>query len=228
MVLADAEAYARPLHVLERLGRFLDPGAQNLGRAHVPLSEVASSSPLARTVPTQWPAYHRAFQSLLWTVREYRNDAMHVGARARHLTRHVVEVCLVLEDALSEGLSEVADFMVSSIVFVNRWQPVSYLRQQMLENSFTYIPVAPEGEEPWLLIADHQLAQFLSDRSDRKQRLATTVEDALASEELGWSEARKILATASIPEAVRQMRAEPLLVESDKKVVGIVTAFDLL
>ena len=103
-VLADAEAYALPYHALERLGRFLCPKARNLSAVAKHLETLAEDSPLSR-LSKEWPEYHRPFSALLSTARVARNDMMHVGARARHLTTLAIEGCLILEDALQQKLN---------------------------------------------------------------------------------------------------------------------------
>ena len=119
-VLANAEAYAEPLHALERLGRFLNPAARGLAHLRSAMNALAEQSPLSSSIPGEWPAFHRDFPSLFETVRDSRNDVMHVGARARHLTTHLVEACTILEDALQQGLDKVADFMVQGVVTAQR------------------------------------------------------------------------------------------------------------
>lgn len=226
--LADAEAYAEPLHALERLGRFLDPGAFTLGRASKALSGIAAESNLAQKLSERWPQYHRPFPRLLRTVTEARNDVMHIGARARHLTTHAVEVCLVLEDALQNGLDRVSDFMVADPVVIERWQPLSLLRQQMLEHSFTFLPIRPATPDGgWLLVADHHLARFLGERKGRLDRLAMSVGRAL-DDGLGHEAARVIEADTPVSAAREQLEDRPFLVRSEDRILGIVTAFDLL
>jgi hypothetical protein len=226
--LADAEAYAEPLHALERLGRFLDPGALTLGRASRALSGIAAASDLAQELPERWPQYHRPAPRLLRTVTDSRNDVMHIGARARHLTTHAVEVCLVLEDALQNGLDRVSDFMVSDRVVIERWQPLSLLRQQMLEHSFTFLPIRPATPDGgWLLVADHHLARFLGERKGRLDRLAMSVGRAL-DDGLGHEAAKVIDADTPVSAARQQLEYRPFLVRSEDRILGIVTAFDLL
>lgn len=156
---------------------------------------------------------------------------MHVGARARHLTTHAVEVCLILEDALQAGLNTVADFMVPDPVIAERWQPLSYLRRQMLEHSFTFIPLRPESpHDDWQLIADHQLARYLSGRDEpgtRLRQLAESIADAIDND-LETSEAEYLDAFTAIEDAREAFGAHPRLVREGDRVVGIITAFDLL
>ncbi len=229
-VLADAEAYASPLHVLERLGRYFNPGATSLWHIRDHLCSLAADSPLSELVPDVWHAFHRPFPSLLDTIRRSRNDVMHIGAKARHLTNHLIEACLILEDALAKGLTTIAHFMVSDPVTVADWQPVSLVRLRMLSHSFTFIPVRPADESSeWVLVADHHLARFLGagGQSQRAKRLAMSIRDALASG-LGSTVAEFIDPHTLIEVAIEQLQARPILVGTQEQVVGIVTAFDLI
>ena len=101
----------------------------------------ASSSPLAEQIPSLLPEWHAPFASLYDLVREARNDALHVGAFARHLTRHAIELSLVLEDALMAEAVVARDFMVEGPICASAWQPLSSIRSTMLANSFSYLPV---------------------------------------------------------------------------------------
>lgn len=229
-VLADAEAYATPLHVLERMGRYLNPEARSLWHVHDDLCGIATKSPLANAVPDAWSQFHRPFAGLLGTIRHSRNDVMHTGAKARHLTNHLVEACLILEDALAEGLNTIAHFMVPEPVIVADWQPVSLLRLRMLGLSFTYVPVRPTSSDAdWVLVADHQLARFLGtgSRCSRKRRLVMPVREALDGG-LESTPAEFIPPDTPVAEAIRRLDAKPMLVGERDQVVGIVTAFDLI
>ena len=79
----------------------------------------------------------------LWVrleLKDGRNDALHQGACARHLANHAVQLALVLEDALMPSEPKVSDFMVRDAICAAHWQPISFVRQQMLANSFSYLP----------------------------------------------------------------------------------------
>lgn len=226
--LADAEGYKEPLHALERFGRFLEPSARSLWDATDVLSDIATRSCLANDLPQHWPEFHSHFRGLLASTRHARNDVMHVGSRARHLTTHAAEVCAILEDALQEDLNTIADYMVRNIVFVESWYPVSELRRRMLENSFTFVPVRPgDGHGEWRLVGDHHLAQYLGDRQGRQKRLSSSVRDA-TDNGLGWEAAHLVDAKATLDEVRQDLEQRPILVTTNDHVVGILAAFDLL
>lgn len=156
--LKDAEGYQQILFVLERFGAYLleleytgrfwlkikrpkrrvDPVLAKFQR-HV-ITLVERYHPSQGKLPDD---YHTAFDSLYDMVRRSRNDALHQGAVARNLTSHSVQLSLMLEDALMSASKskKIGDYMVRNPVCASEWQPVSFVRQMMLENSFSYIPV---------------------------------------------------------------------------------------
>lgn len=231
-VLADAEAYARPLQAFERLGAFLKPGAQGFAKLEPVLTQVGEQSPLAADLPGRWPAVHRPLRTLLSALREARNDVMHIGAQARSLTSNAVAICLILEDALDETLTTAGDFMVSSPVTVERWQPVSHARQLMLMHSFSFIPVVPEGADgEWRLLADYEIARYLrgATRDERRTRLAQSLREAMSFGGLESSAATLVALDDRISDVLSETRDRPVLVQSRHgEVVGILAAFDLL
>lgn len=79
--LQDAEAFDGVIHTLERLGKFLQPGANGLGQTQTTLHDIARCSPLADEIPQHWRILHPPFDSLFGSVRRGRNDAMHTGSR---------------------------------------------------------------------------------------------------------------------------------------------------
>ncbi len=83
----------------------------------------------------------------LWfhLVRDARNDALHQGAFARHRTIHTIELALRLEDALRQQVPAIVEnYMVRNPTCAECWQPISLIRQQMLANAFSFMPVKTE------------------------------------------------------------------------------------
>ena len=85
--LADAEAFDKIIHVVERLGYFLtkknlanEGDYGSLDKYKVAITQIAYKSGLSNQ------AYLTPFSHLYELVREARNDALHQGAFARHLT----------------------------------------------------------------------------------------------------------------------------------------------
>jgi CBS domain-containing protein len=195
------------------------------------LEKLAELSPLATVVPDQWRSVHTPFSLLYGMVKEARNDALHIGASARHLTTHAIELALILEDALrmcEEG-KNICDYMIRDPVCARLWQPISFVRQRMLTNSFSYLPVEDEGGQ-WCLISDLQVAKYLQNNTnnERKRRLASPLGEATGIELLP---ATCLDDRTPINSALEDFDGQPILVFRDNakaELVGILTAFDLL
>ena len=238
-VLGDAEAYADVVHVIERLGMLLSGRIGDLGKYEPCVAWLASASPLATEVPELWRSFHTPFALQYRLIRQARNDAMHQGAFARHLAAQSVGIALTLEDALMSRLQSdliVADFMVRTVVTSEFWHPVSYARQQMLSNSYSFLPIRDE-EGHWHLLTDVGIARFLAvSNQERKRRLAMRIGSAVhkSSDRLHLEPANSCPATTSLADAVGLLgeKNQPVLIYDDEahreSVIGIVSAFDCL
>lgn len=243
--IKDAEAFEGIVHVIERLGSFLLGRIEGLGKYKPEVAKIAYLSSLAGDVPGDWRELHTPFDLLYAAVKDARNDALHVGAYARHLTTHAIELALILEDALwivenivkgdfQRMKAVVSDYMITNPICAYLWQPISIIRQIMLTNSFSYLPVEV-GHGKWRLVSDLAVARYLQDCSNnqRKKRLATSLEEAMKEKDLfpSLDEAVCIDSLATIGEALKQTGGKPLLVTSKKagsEIVGFPTPFDLL
>jgi hypothetical protein len=231
-VLKDSEAFAEIIFAIERTGAvaYGQPGTM---QSFLPvLRSVAERSPLAKDCPYIAPEYHMSFAALYELVRSARNEALHVGTFARHLTSHTVELALILEDGLVNGSDRVSDYMVKGPLCAERWQPLSLVRQQMLANAFSFLPLrSGSGQGEWLLVSDLSLARYLSDgqRSrDRHRRLAHTIAEA-EHQGLLLTRALTVPPDASVTDVLKEAGSTPALVVSpDGHLLGIVTPFDLL
>lgn len=244
--LADSEAFDEIIHAIERLGSFLakerlaDKGNfGTLGAYKDELEELATKTTLGN------PAYEASwltlpFPGLYKTVRNARNDALHQGAFARHLTKHAIELSIILEEALATYRNMVvADFMVTGPVCAELWQPLGFIRQQMLANSYSYLPVYA-NDQTWHLISDSSIAQFLGpDRGggERTKRMARTVEAASSEFATLLTPAKTLGPDSSIESALDLLKDNYalLIIRSREErtqgpgdLLGIVTAFDLL
>ena len=194
-------------------------------------------------------------------VKDARNSALHEGAKARHLTEHAIRLALVLEEALRrmpDELATVADLMVRSPVIADVWQPMSFARQAMLTNSFSFLPVLIGAT--WKLLSDHFVAHYLHkavSNNQRRELLGKCVQKGIEeSPEMPLATALTILDTSSISDLLKLSPIDergvhrpdgalsaPILVldserlcrmeagqEGDPRelLVGIITAFDLL
>ena len=152
MCARDAEAFDEVLFVLERLGSRLHGSIQGLGAYGPCLSGLAQKSAMvAGSAESSNPA-RPYFPSLFESIRFARNDALHQGAVARHLTARVIEVALILEDALAIELNTIQYLMVKEPVIAKPWQTLGAIRRVMLVNAFSYLPLYWSGE--WCFVSD--------------------------------------------------------------------------
>jgi CBS domain-containing protein len=236
--LHDAEAYQEVLFSIERFGSALTGKIGTLYSYSDAIMNRAQDSPLAEDIPDKHREWHVPFPTLYEIVRDARNDALHHGSSARHLTTHATQLVLVLEDALNKMATNVGDYMVRDPLCAYPWQPISLIRQQMLANNFTYLPIWDEREDPnWWLVSDHAVASYLryapskGGQDGRKERLAKTVEGALTSLEFNLTKARICHWDTSVEKTLEALNGPPVLVvdrHSHERLVGILTPFDLL
>ncbi len=221
----DAEAYDELLFAFERLGCVLSGKSGALDDYKRFILSFARESDLADHVPKKHRDWHTRSSDLYDSVREARNDALHQGAFARHLTTHAIQLEIVLEDALMSQATKIGDFMVRDPACAQLWQPLSFIRQQMLANSFSYLPVL--WKDKWHLISDQKLALYLR-KGNRNERLAETLQRAVDFDASLLDGAQFChVGDLKLP----TFSGRPILVcrrEDTKDLVGILTAFDLL
>lgn len=225
--LRDAEAFEEHIFVMERLGSYIvNLPRGDLRKYQSALEGVAHESPLAFAAEKVFPEFHVGFLALYEEARIARNDAMHQGAIARHLARHAQELALIMEDALMSGAKTAREFMVRSPVCAELWQPLSAIRRTMLLNAFSFLPFkSREGE--WKLMADSELVAFIRCK-DRQTRLLMTLEEALG-EGLRPAKANVSDMEEPIENIAATMGNTPrLIVDSEGRLLGLLTAFDLL
>src|ERR1035441_5648508 len=110
--LDDAEEFDKIIHVIERLGCYITGKQEGLGKYGDSLNCLAGNSPLAEVVPYRFRSILTPFSELYESVRVGRNDALHQGTFARHLTNHAIELAIILEDALSHFMEpKVSSYM---------------------------------------------------------------------------------------------------------------------
>lgn len=227
---ADAENYQQILFTIERLGSHLVGRIEALGYYQPCLKQLAENSVYSREVPLSKPSWHTSFEDLYETIREARNDALHQGVIARHLTSNLVLMSLILEDALMGKTGRKwADVMIRQVVVAQPWQPISYVRQQMLTYSISYLPIRKDGS--WKLISDYEVAAYINHgkSSDRKMRLIESVDEA-SRKGLRLSDAKVCFPENLIDATVmRELDAKLIVVvEKDNNIVGVVSPFDIL
>ncbi len=246
--LKDSEGYQKVLHVIERMGSCLLGKIRTLHKYGDKIRELAARSPYAEEIPEIHPAWHTPFSVLYELVKQARNDAMHQGVVARQLTHNLVVMALILEDAMkvNDNGARISDIMVRNIVTAEMWHPVSFVRQQMLINSFTYLPLF-DGSE-WKVLSDHAVARYLFNcsNSERKKRLIQTIaqaksnglslDDGLVVRLVNGSDTKHANLInidgepVELSNLVNQSEGRPILVtaEDNKRLVGLITPFDML
>lgn len=225
--IADAEGFQEILYVLERLGILITKSVESLGAYKDEIQNFAILSPLSDSLPDKFRYLHTPFNCLYEILKDARNDAFHQGAYARHLTVHAIELSLVLEDALSMGNTCVADYMVKSVVVAEDWQPISYVRQIMLMNNFTFLPIYTNE---WYLISDTAIAQALSgiSKNKRKENLALKVKDAVDQGIIKLEKANIVSFDLNVDSLVKILNGKPFLVLDGENLIGIITSFDVM
>jgi hypothetical protein len=235
LAAADGEGFQELLFAFERLGSAKTRKVLALGGYRDALEKIASLSPLCSKLSEKFPQYHISFLSLFEHVRQARNDALHQGAFARTLTTHATQMALVLEDAFMAGLTTVSEFMIRNPVVAFSWQPISIVRQQMLANGYSYLPIsiARGGKSEWYLIGEASLAQYLRSvkGKDRDGRLVQTVDEAHSANKSLLSEAATCSPETKIDAVLDQLKGPPVVVldAGDRRtIVGLLAAADLL
>jgi hypothetical protein len=118
--------------------------------------------------------------------------------------------------------------MVKNPIIAELWQPVSFIRQQMLANSYSYLPLY--AEEGWRVVSDSAIANYLGPKTGVESRrlLATPLRDA----SILLSEAMFVDEKTPLGDALSCLVATPLLLVKNPftpdSLLGIVAAFDLL
>ncbi len=237
--LADAEGFDKICFALEELGLRLLGQQGHLGAYEDRIGFYARLSPVLTEIARASPSRFKTFPALYQIVRTARNDAMHLGAYARHATDAAIKLCIGLEEALMVGVGRtVGNVMVNSPITVEPWQPVAYARQLMLMHSFSFLPIRLSDD--WWLVSELGLAKFLNvGRDEKSARLGWTMEHAVAPEN-GLqlvSIAREALLSATMPidDVLRNARVVegPMLWlvidgHQEGQLAGVLSPFELM
>lgn len=231
--LADAEGFEEICFALEALGLRLLGKKCDLGQYKAELEKLACESIVLNELSAQFPQYFTKFSALYESVRLARNDAMHTGVYARHITSAAIELCIGLEEALmkKQGVprKQVEDFMVKSPVSIEVWQPVAHARQLMLMHSFSFLPVLHGS---WKLLSEVAMAKYLNSGGNWNQLLAAPIERA-AKNGLKLIDANVVDLKANVKEllAMTDESAIPtlwLVEERPGKLCGVLSPFELM
>lgn len=231
--LADAEGFQQVLFAVERLGSFLYGRQGSLGTYERRiLAFLAENDAIADVQSITGRHGHTA--TLYRLVREARNSALHQGAFARQLTFNCVELAIAIEHALCHSMSTVGDYAVHHPVCAATWHPVSFVRQTMLANSFSYLPIdVGEATAPtWKLVSDLALASYLRKPGSptTKTRLQKTLGELVTAAEIELLEPLVCPPDADVFHALTQCRGLPIIVVTPDTagLVGLATPFDLV
>ena len=225
--LKDSEGYQQILFALERMGSFLSKENAGLGKYKRCIVNLVKQNRPCHLRPSK--EYHIEFDRLYEMVQKGRNDALHKGAVARLMTSHSVQLSVMLEDTLMSiaRSGKISDYMVRNPVCVYEWQPISFIRQIMLENSFTYLPFFRKEQEAWYVISDLDVAKIL-----RMGKVENTLINCVQSERL----TRKATVLGPDTPVCRVLKLPgekvwPVLARLEgcnDHLLGIITPFDLM
>lgn len=96
----------------------------------------------------------------------------------------------------------------------------------MLRNSFSFLPVLHEDE--WKLVSDLSLAKFLL-RGARRAKVRVPLEMAVAEGQICLTDPVRVGPHENEAELAAKMESGvPALVVEEKRLLGIITPFDLL
>lgn len=235
--LADAEEFGQICFALESLGLRLFGMEATLDKYKPCIAKLSALSPVFSDLPKSFSSKFKSFGSLFEIVRTARNDAMHLGAYARHATVAAIELCIGLEEALMANVdSTVGNLMVTSPVVVEPWQPIAHARQLMLMHSFSFLPL--RMRDSWWLLSELGMANYLGVKSAiKKKRLGRDISDAVKDglELLEIKDEDLLNVNMSISDVLKRSSVQngPMLwLVVDKKqpshLAGILTSFELM
>jgi CBS domain-containing protein len=221
LVYRDAESFDQASAVLEHIGQVLagEVGV-GLGAYEGIILGLAGQAPRTDA---------RHLRELFKTVKEARNDSVHSGAFIRHHVLSLVELILILEEAVSLNGRVAGDLMVRNPVVAESWHNIATVRRNMLTNSFSYLPIKADGARK--LISDQSVVSYLRGASnvERNRRLGAAIEGLLTRGDLQLESPPHSSIETPIDHLKASLTPVPvLIVDSAQNLLGILTAFDLL
>jgi CBS domain-containing protein len=123
-------------------------------------------------------------------------------------------------------------FMVRDPLTAELWEPLSFVRQKMLTHSFSFLPTRAETGE-WRLVSDRALARLLRgcSEAERKRRLSMRLDVAVTNGHLQLDDPVICEPGTDAQSVAETIGDHPVLVvraDQENRLLGIVTAFDLL
>ncbi|WP_139322963.1 CBS domain-containing protein [Deinococcus marmoris] len=217
-VLDDAEDFRSVCFALEELGCRLK--GKNL-RSLSKYKEV-----LTRIICTK---SKNEFSVFFEMVKIARNEASHRGVFARNLASKSLKICIFIEKELLEMTTSVRHLMSENVIFIEPFFRLSKVREIMLENSFSYLPIILNGQ--YYFISDFNIAKIWHENKNSDAiRYNTEIKSCVSESDL--LSADELLSNDKIDEAFKKIRDRPALVfngtHKNRSLVGILAPFDLL
>jgi len=229
LVLRDAESFHEAVTALEHIGQVF-AGQIRTGLGSYQKEILALAAEAERFTQEE-------VTRLFTVVREARNMAVHEGAWVRHLNTRLVDLFLILEEAIMSKMQRVEDLMVRTPVAAEPWHLLGHVRKLMLANSFSNIPVHVEssGTREWRILTDTTIMRWLrgaTSKTEETRRLSTPVSDALEKHLIVAEKADCCRSDALVSELLPRMNHLPILVtqlvNGQEQLVGLIMTFDLL
>lgn len=231
--LANSEGFLSICFVLEDLGIRLLGIQKSIGGYQQAITHLVPKK--NRKVEVGQQHLFSPFSVLYQTVRNGRNDAMHTGSYARHVTVRAIELCVLLEDSLMSSADffdkPVLNYMVREPTVLDELQPVARARQLMLTHSFSNIPVFTGGS--WHLLSDISLSKYLANNSiSRELLLGYSIKEAFNLPE-GRLKLQEIAArdrNTKVGDLLNQSadNASLWVIAEGPNILGIITPFELM
>ena len=182
------------------------------------------------------------WETLYRYVNEHRNDIAHTGTEAALAGTRTAALATVLLDALlNAGRKERQPMRISEVMVVTptcaeKWQTLADIRRTLLVNDFSVLPLR-DGEcgEKWQVVRAEELAAYLlvEDKECKKKRNKETLGCAVSKGRGAGLKLHyiKILREGDLVKQLTEDGSAPsagVVLNKDKHIVGLVTAFDLL
>ena len=242
-VLANAENYQELLFVLERLGTHLAGKKVSLACARQYIMNLVKQHGALHGKPAAPCTGELCASELYELIRCARNDAMHEGTFARNLAVHLVQLSVILEDALvnKAAARQAKHYMMRNPITAEAWEPIAFVRQKMMTHSFSHLPARIDGT--WKIVSDHGIAVYLWQRDgdgSMKRKLQRRLDCAVKHHGLKTRCAIVVKPDADVVcDVVKKYKkrirwGDPVLVGAEiegvgeETLLGILTPFDLL
>jgi len=140
-----------------------------------------------------------------------------------------------LEEGIIIRMEVIDQIMVRTPLEAKTWHLVGHVRNDMLSNSFSALPISIQmgSKNRWMLLWDEAIMRMIwgKSREDRDRLLSQTIEDAIKNEKLELREAAVCTPRDAIESIATRSQWPVLVIDNSsgtENLVGIVTPFDLL